>query len=556
MFGAATTDLVTILNAGTAMSASYQLLSVDIIKEVNKLPKAQIVLADGDATIPQFEVSDAGFFNPGEKIEIQLVGETVFQGIVVRHRVKSDLQRNSKLLIDLADAAIKLTTQRKNAVFVDSTDSDIIKDILTQAGGLTVGTIAATKPQHPEMVQFYSTDWDFILSRAEANGLWILVDDGSITAVLPKLSGSPAYSFEYGVSPMYSFEMEADIRSQHKAVQSTAWDSATQAMAAPVSATDLSLSQGDLKPADLAVAIGAPQYDLIVGGELAEGEAKAWADAKLSKSRLSMMRGRIKTLGMTEAKPGDLMEVTGIGKHFNGMTLVTAVRHQVSPQQGWQTDVQFGLSATWFSQNADIVDTPAAGLLPAVHGLQIGIVDEFVEDPDKKLRVRVKVPTLSGETDGLVWARLAALDAGLSADGQGRGTFFRPEPGDEVVLGFLNADPRQPIILGALYSSTNLSPWEVTADNFEKGIVSKQNLKFSFNDEDKSITLETPEANKISIFDDGTIEMIDSNENQIVMDAMGIFISSKKDITVKAEGNLTLESGKNVTIKGSQIDVN
>lgn len=542
MFSAATVDLVTLLKDGSPMSARYQILTVDIIKEVNKIPKAQLVLADGDATTQEFRLSDEGFFNPGELIEVQLMGVTTFKGIVVRHRLKSDLQKNSRLVVDLADVAIKLTRQRKNRVFQDSKDSDIIKDILTKAGGLTVGSIAATKPQHKEMVQFYCTDWDFILSRAEANGLWVLTDDGAVNVLAPKLSGSPQYLFEYGMSPIYEFEMEADIRNQYQAVQSTAWDIASQALAPVVKATEPGLNPGDLKPADLAKTIGAEQCDLIGGGELSEGEAQAWADARMSKSRLSMVRGRIKGPGIGEIKPGELMEVLGIGKHFNGITLVTAVRQQASPQ-GWQTDVQFGLSATWFSQNPDIMDTPAAGLVPAINGLQVGVVAPFEDDPDKKMRVRVKVPALSSETESLIWARLAVPDAGAA-----RGTFSRPEPGDEVVLGFLNDDPRQAIILGAVYSEKNVPPWEITADNFEKGFVSRENLKLYFNDQEKSITLETPAANKITILDEGKIQIVDSNNNQLVMDANGITISSDKDITIKAGGN--------VAIEGSQVDVN
>ena len=48
---------------------------------------------------------------------------------------------------------------------------------------------------------------------------------------------------------------------------------------------------------------------------------------------------------------------------------------------------------------------------------------------------------------------LATLDAGKE-----RGTFFRPEIGDEVVVGFLNDDPRHPVILGMCHSSAKPAP--------------------------------------------------------------------------------------------------
>ena len=40
---------------------------------------------------------------------------------------------------------------------------------------------------------------------------------------------------------------------------------------------------------------------------------------------------------------------------------MTGVRHRVN-QDGWQTDVQFGLAAERFAERPHIVDAPAAGL--------------------------------------------------------------------------------------------------------------------------------------------------------------------------------------------------
>ena len=101
-----------------------------------------------------------------------------------------------------------------------------------------------------------------------------------------------------------------------------------------------------------------------------------------------MLRGRLSVPGFAAIKPLDVMELAGVGKRFNGTTLVTGMRHRVNTQ-GWLTDVQFGLSPVRFAAREDIVDVPAAGLLPAVHGLQLGVVDAFKEDPDKQLRVKV-----------------------------------------------------------------------------------------------------------------------------------------------------------------------
>ncbi|MDJ0715447.1 MAG: type VI secretion system tip protein VgrG [Prochloraceae cyanobacterium] len=538
---------VTILNNGTEMNPEYNIFSIDIVKEVNKIPTAELSLLDGEAAKQEFKISNADFFAPGQEIEIKLryQGEikeqaTVFKGLIVKHGVK-DNRQFSLLNLYLKDPAIKLTTQRKSVVYRNLTDKEIIKQII-EAKDLTVGAIAPTQPKHKEMVQFYCTDWDFILSRADVNGYWVMVDDGQISVKLPQIEDNPQHTFEYGISDIYEFEIEADIRHQYQVIQSSAWDIRTQKLSTPRTANEFSLAQGNSNMRQLAEAIGAEEYQLIHGGQLEQDEIQAWADAKNIKSRLSLFRGRIEIPGLADIKPGDVIEVAGINKRFNGKTIVTAIRHQIN-SSGWVTYVQFGLSADWFSQSSEIIDTPAAGLVPAINGLQIGIVDNYEQDPQKQFRVKVKIPTLDAGKS-TVWARLASLDAGNE-----RGIFFRPEKGDEVILGFINDDPRQAIILGSLHSSKNPPPLSVTEENDEKGIVTKENIKFLFDDRDKLVKIETPKGNSIVMNDkDGLIEIVDKNNNKIAMNSEGVQISSNKDMEIEAKGN--------ITIKGKKVDVN
>ena len=546
------------------MDPKYELLHIDILKDVNRIPAAQIVLSDGDASQKKFEISNAEFFAPGQTIEIQLryegssKDETVFKGIVVKHAVEV-MFNQSRLTVHLKDAAIALTTQRKNTVFPKKpdekiTDNQIIEEILGNYD-VNVGAIAPTPIEHTEIVQFYATDWDFILSRAEANGLWVIADAGTVSVMSPELlsgelRGTAPLTVEYGQTVVYEFDMEADLQQQSGIVKGQAWNIQDQALTSAVDGTDVHLDRlpGNLKPATLASAIGTEQVDLMTSSALLPQEIQAWADAHMNKTRLSMLRGRVSIPGVAGLGLGDVMEIGGVSDRFNGRTRITGIRHQISPE-GWKTDVQFGLSATWFTHNPDIIDAPASGLVPAVNGLQIGIVDTFVADKEKTCRLRVRVPALANAanpTGGIVWARLALLDAGPE-----RGTFFQPEFGDEVILGFLNDDPRQAIILGALHREAEKAPWLLTEENYIKGIVSKKKLQVLLNDEDKkeSITLTTPKGNTLIITDEEKkgIQLIDQNKNSIIMDANGIQINSAKDIVFKAK--------ENVVIEGQKVDV-
>lgn len=560
----------TILNGQKELKHQYEVLSIDVAKNINRIPYAQLVFVDGDAAKSVFPLSDTNFFEPGQTIEIRLHYEeksktpqkakTVFKGIVIHHSLQVNIH-HSLLTVELKDAAIALTTQRKNFVFSKGKnkikDSAIFKEILQNAKkyGVEEDTIKPTPVDHTEMVQFCCTDWDFILSRAEANGHWVRVEDGKISMAPPDLSPKPKRSFKYGTDNIYEFETDADIQHLCGVVEGTAWDETKQTLfSSPKQAKAFSIKQGNLSPKTLADKIGAKQCDLITSSALNESEVQTWADAQMIKGRLSMVRGRIQVPGFADIHLGDVIELGGMGARFNGKTLVTGVRHQVS-SQGWVTDIQYGMSAHWFTHSPDITDVPAAGLLPAVNGLQVGIVDKYEADPDEKLRVRVKIPTLEKEASkGMVWARLTALDAGAN-----RGTFFRPELGDEVILGFLNDDPRQAIILGSLHSKKNQPPWEITEKNEHKGIVTQKNLKLCFNDEDKkeTITIETPGGNKIILTEesDKGIEIIDMNKNSVVMNSNGIEITSCKDMVINAESGEIILKGKNITLQGDSVDV-
>jgi uncharacterized protein involved in type VI secretion and phage assembly len=196
------------------------------------------------------------------------------------------------------------------------------------------------------------------------------------------------------------------------------------------------------------------------------------------------------------------------------------------------------------------VDAPAAGLLPAVSGLQIGVVAPFEEDPENELRVKVILPGVDAKQDKAVWARLAAPDAGKA-----RGYFFRPEPKDEVVVGFFNDDPRRPVILGALFGSKNAPPdamGKPSKKNDKSGIVTKFGTKITLLDPDKnkaSVSIETANKNKLVIDDsEKSVLLSDQHGNSITMGEKGIEIKSKKDLSLKIQGDVKI-AGRKVDIK-------
>lgn len=541
---------LTILSNGSEIDDSIQVLSVLIRKEINKIPSATLVLIDGDMPEQDFPLSNKDTFKPGAGIEIKAgygsSQQTVFKGIVVRHGIKIDGRNFARLVVECRDKAVAMTVGRKNANYVDVKDEAVIRKIIGQYSGLT-SSVDATSAQHGELVQYDCTDWDFMLSRAEVNGLLVQVDDGKVTVLAPQGNAQASLKVTYG-DDLIEFEADIDARTQLQEVEAVSWDPSKQEVVAQTAKANTVNKEGNLQSSDLSPVIGLSSYRLQSNAAVASDFLRGWADGRQLKAALARIQGRMRFQGSAQAKTGGLITVGGVGDRFKGGVFVTAVRHDIS-RGNWITDVEFGLDPDWFAEQRKLMAPPASGLVPGVEGLQIGVVKKLDQDPDASYRVQVSVPLLEAETEG-VWARLARFYAS-----DGIGAFFVPEIGDEVVLGYLNNDPGHPVILGSLYSSKRNPPYEPEAQNNTKAIVTRSKLTVEFDEEKKVITIITPNKNRIVLSDDGKSMLLqDENDNKLELKPEGILMSSPKDITIKADGKIDLQAISNIGIE-SKADV-
>ncbi|NQU87673.1 MAG: type VI secretion system tip protein VgrG [Mariniphaga sp.] len=539
-------DLVTctILLEGKELSKVHSPLSITVDKELNRIPYAKLVFIDGDPSKQDFTLSNKKLLVPGKKIEIK-VGynskeDTVFKGVIIKNNIKIR-SNQSYLIIECKDEAIRLTIGRKSQYYYESKDKEIIEEII---GSYSLkSSVEKTNYKHKELVQFNTTDWDFLVTRAQANGKVCIVDDGKVNVKKPGIKHKKIETITFGDN-LLDFDAEMDARNQFKKVTSYGWDYASQELM-EIEASDPSVKlNGNITTGELSSVIKLKNLELKNGGAFANVILQDWVDAKALFNQLSKVRGRIKIQGIQKVKPDTILELKGVGDSFNGNIYISAIRHTIT-EGNWITDAQFGIDPVWFSESVSINELPASGLLASVQGLQIGVASQLEKDPDKQDRIMVKLPIVDAKEQG-IWARVASLDAGNK-----RGAFFRPEIGDEVILGFINNNPNDAIVLGMLHSSTKSAPIVASDDNHEKGFVTRSEMKLIFNDEKKSVTVETPAGKKLIIDENaGVITIEDENSNKINFDSGGIQIESAGKIDIKASGDVNIE-GANINIKAS-----
>jgi Rhs element Vgr protein len=543
----APTDLPTfrVLSEGKDVGDLYRICSVVVSREFNKISRARIVLFDGDPSKEDFEVSNTDDFIPGKEIEIfagyHSNDDSIFKGIIIGHGIRSRKNNASTLIIECRDIAVKMTSGKKSSYFYDVSDLEIAEQLVTASGAEFKGDATSTK--HKEMVQYNCTDWDFLLSCAERSGRLIHTNDGTIYFIQPKTNGGPKLSLAYGTT-MLEFEADADARNQFQSIKTNSWDPSAQSMSNAEAEIPSSDELGNFEAKKLATIIGADESVLLHSGIIGDKERQSLADAFMQNNRLSKVRGRVKCQGFAAIRPSDMLELNGVGDRFNGNAFVSGVRHQITIKN-WETDIQFGLSPDCFVSIKNANTNSSNGIPPIIGGMQIGIVVQLENDPQGEERVQVRVPSISGKEAG-VWARLASADAGNK-----RGMVFRPEINDEVVLGFFNDDPRCPVILGMLNSSSKPSPVPASDKNNLKGFQTRSGLKFLFDDEKTEVQIQTPNGNKFTVSDKtGGVLVEDENKNKIEINSDGITIKSASDLNIKATGDINIE-GVNLNFKAS-----
>ena len=535
----------TILSAGNEVSKQYHVLSLIVNKEVNRIASATIILLDGEASEQSFQISNKPDFEPGKEIEIKAgfssQEDTIFKGIVIKHGIKVR-KNNSVLVIECKDKAVKMNGACKSAYYKDSKDSDVMEDLIGKYG--LDKDVKPTTYTHKQLVQYNSTDWDFMLCRADANGMLCFNDDNKVSIAKPVFTGNTALTVQFGAT-VHDLDAEIDARFQYKKITGSTWNYTTQELSDSTEAQPSQLpAAGNIDKDTLAGVMNEEKFTLFNSAKMEDPEMQDWVNSMMMKHQLSRIRGRVRTDGSPAVKPGQLIQLNGAGERFEGKLYVTGVRHEVE-NGSWQTIFQFGINPEWFAQTYNIQQPLAGALLPAVEGLQIGVVTQLESDPDGEDRILVRIPVIHKSDDG-AWCRVCTLDAGKE-----RGSFFRPEIGDEVVVGFINNDPRHGMVLGMCNSSDKPAPITASDDNHEKGFQTRSKMKMIFNDDKKSFSLETPGGNKFVISEDEKkIHFEDQNGNKITMNQDGIKIESIKDIILKAATDIKAE-GVNASIKGS-----
>lgn len=512
-------------------------MELDVHEEINRHARLSLLVQNWDADQRQVRYSDRGPFVPGKAISVSIGYHAeltaVFGGVITAIEGHFSSESGATLQVEARSKSIELAGPSRSRLFEQAADGDVAQAIAA-AYGLSARVDAG--PTRETVVQDRRSDWEALVERAQAIGWVTYVRDDDLVFRPPAAPTGDETELTWGRN-LTEIHLTEDVARLSDPVKAVAWDPEQQATVD----SDADAGQSDVPSGGRATATDAvgdaawPSRTAILDGSLphTSEELARIAIGRVNRQELEHVTGYGTTLGLPILRIDAWLKISGVGDRIAGIHYLTAVRHRVGPN-GFRTEFRLGLAPRLVPPVPD--DRRSLG-----GTLQLGVVDDL-DDPLGWGRVKVAFPWRSDAPDA-VWARIATLDAGPT-----QGTWFIPDVGQEVAVGFLDGDPSHPILLGSLWNGQHGVPVTIDPDkNDRRAIVSRSGHSLTFDDGDaRTVAIETAGGHRLVLDDDdGTIRVQESGSNNAIeLGKDGITITAAKgDITLSASaGKVKLDS--------------
>ncbi|MBD2207058.1 VgrG-related protein [Calothrix sp. FACHB-1219] len=511
-------------------------------------------------------------FEIGKKIKIGFTSSTTQDGnfqkklddyLIEAEITAMEVHFNEKseahMIIRGYDISHRLHRGRYNRSFLNKTDSDIVKDIASEAG-IGIEKIEPSGEVHEYVFQENQTNMEFLRERAARIGFELFIQNNKLYFRKPESQESIKLKWLVDIS---KFSTRVTSAEQVSSVEVRGWDyTQKQAIASTAKAEKVITETGNNKGSSSSTKFAnlkAPKMTVVDQPIATPNQAQKMAQALCDELGGEFVYADAKAVGNPKVRPGKVIEIEGLGKRYSGKYYVTETRHFYT-QRIYTTEFSIrGLRAG----NLFTTLSSQTRLQPGQTFL-VGIVTDN-KDPKGLGRVKVKFPTLT-EEHASHWARIVAAGAGNQ-----RGFDCLPEINDEVLVGFEHGDIHRPYILGGVWNGKDAPP-EGVNDTVVGGKVRLRTVKtrtghtLQFVEEAQGsskagVRVQTKGGHKIYLNDsDRCIEIQTNGGHKIKMDDQGkakITVESTGDLSLNApKGNIEITAGMTVTVKGTLIKLN
>ncbi|MFF1509282.1 phage baseplate assembly protein V [Streptomyces sp. NPDC058326] len=533
-------------------------LELDVSAEVLRHGRAVLLVRNWNPDAREVRYSDTGPFVPGTAMEISLgwrgALEPVFRGVVTGVTARFGTASGPVLEVDCRTRSVLLAAVPRARVHEDTTDGEVVAHIAA-AYGLTADEAPGIR--QPLVAFSGRSDWDWVTGRAAELGYVAYVADDRLVFRPAAAPGGDDLSLAYGTT-LRELKLTREVSGRADPVSYAGFDSTTlEAVVAeadsgraeqggrgrPTPAEDLRTARWPLRAAHLGYTTG-----------ISVEEADRRAVAAASGETLRHLHGTGSALGMPRLRADSWVRLTGIGSTLGGSHYVSAVRHRLG-RRGYTTEFQVGSPPPLRPQAPAAAPggrgTAAAGASAVTDGLVLGLVQDL-DDPLGLGRVKVAFPWLAPAAEP-VWSRLSTLSAG-----SGHGTWFVPDVGQEVLVGFIGDDHRFPVVLGALWNGRAAPPERMDPKtNGIRSVVTRSGHRLTFDDAAGGrIALTTAAGHRLEL-DDGKGEVVLTEKGggcSVALSSGGVAITARSgDITLSAPAGAVKVAAASFTAKSTGV---
>ena len=249
---------------------------------------------------------------------------------------------------------------------------------------------------------------------------------------------------------------------------------------------------------------------------------------KENRESLIWVRGRSRD---SRLKNGSRAKLTDINGRAMETYRIVEIRHYYNGDEYYNEFV--GVS--------DVLHPPYqdSGAFPKSHE-QMGRVVENA-DPLGLGRVRVQMVWQEAGSEKTPWIRLLQPHSG-----SGKGFYFVPEIGEEVLVGFQGGNAEKPYVIGTQYNGKEKSGY-ADKENSIKAVHTRSGTKIILNDSEGSILIEDPSGNTYHMDGQGNIK-VSAPKNISFTAGQNINISARQNITTTAGMNISASAGMSYNV--------
>ena len=483
----------------------------------------------------------------GQQITIAIKASTMathsdfeFNGIVTEANIVRTFGSGGHIVVKGCSPTILLDGAKKSQSFTENSLSEIVQTIAKNYNDSHAKPNVNIKKneQLPYTVQYNESDFAFLTRMAAKKGEWFYYNGDQL--YFGKPTQFKTLTLEYG-KILHQFNIE--MKTKPLAFEYLGYDASSADTQSASSKQASYQPQGYTKSVfdasnKLYPESGTTLYNNAIEESSASYHLANRIETELQghSSDLVIAQGESDETGI---RVGDVVVINessfsstgnardGLKEQNYGGYIVTEIHHYADEIGTYYNNFVAVPEAATTPPYTNIHQSPKAHTQPAV------VIDN--NDPKGMGRIQVQMAWQKYENTQTPWLRMTNPHAG-----SGKGMYFIPENGEEVLVAFENDNAEKPYIQGTMYNGNETSSY-ASAGNDKKVIQTRSGTKIIMNDAIGSVFIEDPSGNTWMMDGKGNISV--NAPNTISMNATDIIMTASKNISSNAGMNISESAG-------------